>query len=225
MARSARSRQGSFEFTSWGGARAGAGRKRSAPRPRVAHTKREPLAARYPVHVTLRLAPGPPSLRRERTHRALLRALALASEKAGFRCVHYSAQSNHVHLVCEAHGKEALARGLQGLCVRLARGLTRLWSRAGRVFDDRYHARILKGPREVRNALGYVLRNARHHGLQLAADLDPFSSSAWFDGWRRCEHAVEALLPTARTWLLAVGWRRHGLLERDDFPRVTFQGR
>ena len=193
--------------------RVGAGRKRSAPRPRVAHTAREPLAARFPVHVTLRLAPGLPSLRRERTHRALLRALALASAKEGFRCVHYSAQSNHVHLVCEAHGKEMLSRGLQGLCVRLARGLDRLWSRAGRVFEDRYHARILKSPREVRHALGYVLRNARHHGPQPATDLDPLSSSAWFDGWRRCEHALAALLPTARTWLLALGWRRHGLID------------
>jgi hypothetical protein len=188
MTRSKQARQERFEFTSWGGVRVGAGRKRSAPRPRVAHTAREPLAARFPVHVTLRLAPSLPSLRRERTHRALL-------------------------LVCEAHGREMLSRGLQGLCVRLARGLDRLWSRAGRVFEDWYHARILKSPREVRHALGYVLRNARHHGPQLATDLDPLSSSAWFDGWRRCEHALAALLPTARTWLLALGWRRHGLID------------
>jgi hypothetical protein len=44
-------------------------------------------------------------------------------------------------------------------------------------------------PREVRNALRYVLSNYRQHeaerGARLARDwIDPFSSAFWFDGWK-----------------------------------------
>jgi hypothetical protein len=97
--------------------------------------------------------------------------------------------------------------------VRIARALNRLWKRSGRVFADRYHAHVLKTPREVRNALAYVLRNASHHGIHLAGP-DPCSSGAWFDGWRGhvCEF-VASPMPAARTWLLAQGWRRHGLID------------
>ena len=43
--------------------------------------------------------------------------------------------------------------------IRIARVLNKLWRRRGRVFADRYHDRILKTPREVKNALVYVLAN------------------------------------------------------------------
>jgi REP element-mobilizing transposase RayT len=219
MARSKRTSQGCFGFTNWGGARRGAGRKQTSPRPRVAHGAREPLAGYFPVHVTLRLARGLPSLRREKTHREILCVLASASARSSFRCVHYSVQSNHVHLVVEAHDGRELSRGMQALCVRMARALNRAWSRSGSVFDGRYHARILRSPREVRNALAYVLRNAHHHGRTLGTPFDPFSSAAWFDGWRsadprgRDDLASKSALPCARTWLLDRGWRRHGRME------------
>jgi hypothetical protein len=125
-------------------------------------------------------------------------------------------QSNHIHLVCETQDERALGRAIKGLGVRLARGLNRLWRRTGRVIADRYHAHVLATPLEVRRALAYVLHNARRHGIPCAG-LDPCSSGAWFDGWKgvlavgRLEAASP--LPRARTWLLTIGWRRHGLLE------------
>ena len=105
---------------------------------------------------------------------------------------------------------------MKGLCVRIARALNRLWKRAGSVFSDRYHAHVLKTPREVRNALNYVLHNAARHGSRLGGP-DPCSSGAWFDGWRHdlrlARVAPASPLPRAITWLLRVGWRRHGPLD------------
>ncbi len=105
---------------------------------------------------------------------------------------------------------------MKGLAVRIARNLNRLWQRAGRVIADRYHAHVLKAPREVRNALAYLLHNARHHDIHFTG-VDPCSSGVWFDGW---DAGIEVTpswagspLPRARTWLLTIGWRRHGLIE------------
>lgn len=99
--------------------------------------------------------------------------------------------------------------------MRIARALNRLWSRAGAVFADRFHCRALKSPREVRNALNYVLQNAAHHRIHFAGP-DPCSSGEWFEGWKHelLERPLCASpLTRARTWLLTIGWRRHGLIE------------
>ena len=58
------------------------------------------------------------------------------------------------------------------------------------------------------------------------AKLDPASSGRWFDGWKRMAHETRADAATvtrpavarARTWLLTIGWRRHGLLDPADVP-------
>lgn len=211
--------QNTLEYPEWGGARPGAGRKRSSQLARVEHTNRPRISKHVPVHVTLRLKAGLPTLRQGRSHRVLLDALAIASDRGGLRIVHYSAMSNHVHLVCEAEDARSLSRGMQGLCVRIAHGFNRLWKRAGRVFDDRYHARPLKSPREVRNALAYVLLNARHHGIHNPGGIDPYSSCSWFDGWSRRSPAFAAALRScplarARSWLMVAGWRERGLIDR-----------
>ena len=149
-----------FAFMRWGGKRKGAGRKRPVRR-RVSHKARPALAARHPVHVTLRIVRGVPSLRVGSTYRALERAMRAGRERFGLRLVQYSVQSNHVHMLVEAEGRASLSRGMQGLKVRMARALNRVWKRAGTVFADRYHAHVLRTPREVRTALAYVLLNAR----------------------------------------------------------------
>jgi REP element-mobilizing transposase RayT len=203
-----------FAFLRWGGKRKGAGRKRTSEKGSVPHDARPELAARHPVHVTLRLARGLPSLRQRRSHRVLQDAMRARRERLGLRLVQYSVQSNHVHLVVEADGRESLSRGMQGLTVRMARALNRAWTRAGKVFADRHHAHALRTPREVRNALAYVLQNARKHGARLVEAIDPFSSGVWFDGWvdRPVRDDRDSPVTPARTWLLRVGWRWHGAI-------------
>jgi hypothetical protein len=129
-----------------------------------------------------------------------------------------------VHLVVEATDRSALARGMIAVGSRLARAVNRVFGRRGPVLADRYHARIVKTPREVRNIIRYVLLNARKHASQPGKDvlLDPASSARWFDGWRRrgpdVGHVGPSPVARARTWLLRVGWRRHGLLDPADVP-------
>ena len=155
------------------------------------------------------------------------RALGAAKERFDARVIHFSLQSNHLHAIVEARDEHALGRALRGLCVRIARALNRVLERAGRVFADRYHARVLRTPREVRHALAYTLHNARKHGMRIEG-IDPCSSGAAFDGWRdRGVRALAALalsplaeppVSAARSWLLRRGWRRHGLLGIAETP-------
>lgn len=95
--------------------------------------------------------------------------------------------------------------------------MNKLMHRRGAVFADRYHARALSTPLEVRRVIEYVLKNRAHHFGAAAAALDPYSSARWFDGWRTSSKlepdiGTPLVLP-ARSWLLRTGWRRHGLLE------------
>jgi REP-associated tyrosine transposase len=89
------------------------------------------------------------------------------------------------------------------------------------------HVRALRTPREVRNALAYVLLNARKHwkqrtGVAPPVRIDEASSGAWFSGWSRRRWPLSlrdaSCVATARTWLLRVGWQRHGLLDPAEVP-------
>jgi REP element-mobilizing transposase RayT len=156
-------------------------------------------------------------MRSRRAFAVLAAAFAAMREREHFRLVHYSVQSNHLHLLCEARDRTALSRGIQSLAIRVAKRLNSLWQRAGKLFADRYHDRILRSPREVRNALAYVLNNAAKHGVPLARGLpDPCSSGRWFSGWRDAlVHSARPPNPlaAARTWLLSAGWLRCGRVE------------
>lgn len=160
-----RSRQESLHFSERGGARKGAGCKPKGAQPLVSHAKRCELAARHPLHITLRVESNLRSLRTPRAYNALKLALGAGASRHGVRVVEYVVMSNHLHLICETESKPALTRGMKELCVRIARALNRLWARTGSVFADRFHCHVLKTPREVRNALRYVLQNAAHHKI------------------------------------------------------------
>jgi putative transposase len=145
------------------------------------------------------------NLRSRRCFSRLARSFERGRDRFGFRLVHFSVQGNHIHLVVEAQDEGALARGMQGLGVRIAKALNRLMQRKGTVFADHYHARQLRSPTQVANALAYVLLNFLHHfpgeAVRYGDDLrDPFSSA-----WR--ERGRDPPVVPARTWLLAIGWR------------------
>ena len=218
-----------------GGRRRGAGRKPTHPgKRRVRHGARPATDARFPVHVTKRVRGDVARLRGFELCKTLRLAFVLGCRKdvdgAGqFRICQFSIQGNHIHMICEASNATALARGVQGWSVRVARGLNGHLGRIGKVFDDRYHVEVLKNPTQTRNALCYVLLNARRHGVWLDPSLhgmDPFSSSWWFDGWKDPTWKVGLSPPEVRTvaeptsWLLSVGWRRArtGLIAIDETP-------
>ena len=208
----------------WGGRRAGAGRK-PGERPAVRHRSRPDFRRPSPAHVTLRVRPDVPSLRTVPIVREIERSFAVGCERSAFRLTHYSLQGNHAHLIVEADDRKALARGMMAITSRIARAVNKVARRTGRVFADRYHVHLLLTPREVHRALRSVLLNARRHSALARAavarvvQLDPASSARWFDGWNRGERADDhPTVARARTWLLAVGWRRHGLINPADVP-------
>jgi putative transposase len=166
-----------------------------------------------------------------------MRSALAKTSREWFRVIHFSVQSDRVHLIVEADDEIALSRGLAGLSIRLARVINRAAGREGNVFGERYHARELATPRETRDAIVYVLLNRRKHAAKIErasaraipVGIDPMSSGYWFDGWKvpPAAHAPPGWLATdvvpvrpARTWLALKGWRRHGLIEDDERPKL-----
>jgi putative transposase len=187
-----------------------------------------------PAHVTVRVRSGVPSLRRGRFVAELRGTLRRGCERGDFRVLQYSVQADHVHLLVESAGRSALACGMKSIGARLARAIQRAFALAGPVLDGRYHLRVLRTPREVRNAIAYVLLNARHHLRKrfrgsprrpFSVVLDAASSARWFDGWASAVPRVvtapedEPEVARPHTWLARVGWRRHGLIDPAG-PRV-----
>src|SRR5450432_3747876 len=152
----------------------------------VSHLRRS-VDSRVPMHVTMKMRRHVWQLRSRRCFGILERAFYRAARHQDARIVQFSVQHDHVHLVVEATDRRALARVLQGFGISVAKRLNKLMGRTGQVFADRYHARALRTPTEVRRVLAYVLTNGRKHligAIQLRATwVDPCSSGAFFDGW------------------------------------------
>jgi REP element-mobilizing transposase RayT len=170
-----------------------------------------------------------------------MRELAYDEVKGAFRIVHISIQRTHVHLLVEADNKLALSRGMQSFQISAAKHINAAYTvqmrlterRRGSVFPDRFHQEIITSPHQARRALAYVLNNWRKHREDRASfartwNVDPYSSGLQFDGWKQLEaaesrwlgrdgyQALVVYLP--HTWLLGVGWRKHGTLSLSEVP-------
>jgi REP element-mobilizing transposase RayT len=204
-----------------GGKRAGAGRKKKKEgRRNVAHVTRPGLGKRVPVHVTLRMRAGRASLRAQ-VLRNMFATIVKQIRRDDFHVAVFSLQHDHVHLICESEDRAALSSGIRRLAIRFALRMNKLFGRTkGKSWGDRYHRHDLKTPREVRNALVYVLMNAKKHGdcARDARFVDPFSSGAENDVWEDVHAGPANDCEAPRFWLLGVGWRKHGLLRSTEAP-------
>ena len=199
--------------------------RRGVGRPRkkgsISHRARPVFdGGRSPVHVTLRMARTTPNLRSQRGFRCVEHALREEARRGELRVVHYSVQGNHVHLVVEAADRVVLSRRMQGFSIRLARRINRdvMRRKRGTVLGQRYHARVLSTPSEVRHAIAYVLFNrARHVKTTERGLLDPYSSARL-----ETHFAHEVRIPkwspgtgpppvsAPSVWVLRTGYRRAG---------------
>ena len=234
-----------------GGKRENAGRKpNNGVRAGMPHETRPSLLASYPQHVTLRVLPIVHTLRDFDIYPAFQKATITAARHGQnmedgkwFQIVHLSIQSNHVHLLVEASDREALARGMQSFQISAAKWINRAVGkrfkrrRTGSVFADRYYAEPIKSPLQTRRALAYVLNNWRKHERDRTSvsrrwRVDPFSSGVQFTGWQDLvdlglsrwqipEGYVPLTVLEPRTWLLRVGWRRHGLVRCAELPSAS----
>ena len=222
-----------------GGKRPGAGRPPNGEEAGAPHDRRPRLGKSQPVHVTLRVARDVGQLRVREIYRAVRAATLAIAWRDDFRIVHLSIQHDHLHLLVEADDERALSNGVRGFAISAARHINRAVScrrtqpRHGRVFPDRYHETILTSPRQVRNALRYVMTNWKKHREDRRWHarnwlLDPFSSAISFTGWKELEDRAwtwelpatyEPLrVASPRTWLLSRGWQRAGGISLHDRP-------
>ncbi len=224
-------RQQAFRFRTHGGARPGAGRPAAGPRS-IHHDKRIRVVASQPIHVTCRVVANVGNLRRDHVLAALRVATVVVGRYESLRIVHASIQRTHLHLLVEAASGTALTRGISSFMISAARRINRaIRASGGRVFE-RYRARTLTTPREVRNCLAYVLNNWRHHGEDRTRTtarwlVDKYSTAVAFDGWKELGVGVRFATPTGysplavwrpRTWLLSIGWSRQGLVRFHEVP-------
>jgi putative transposase len=192
-----RTRQLPLDFRPHGGPRKGAGRKPAGDKALVSHLARPQFEKPTPAHITLRIDKSVPSLRSSLRFAVVRKCFARSRGRFGLRLVEFTVMSNHLHLVVEADDSKSLSRGLQGLCISLAKSLNFALARSGRIFADHYHSHLLRTPTEVANALEYVQDNAEHHYGE--SGLDWFSSQ---------NPELRELLARPVTWLLNVGWTR-----------------
>ena len=224
-----------MKLNTWGGARKGAGRPKKGFRASEPHKQRPFIKASEPLHVVIRVERDLSGLRKRDIFHAVRDATITTARRENFRIIHVSIQGDHVHLLVEATDRMALARGMQGFQISAAKRINRITvrrgeRRTGRVFSDRYYARVLNSPRSVRHALSYVLNNWRHHGY---ADhhpwyIDPFSSGFTFSGWTELDDSPVLFKPPIpydglvtwlpRTSLLKTGWQRHGTISYEEVP-------
>ncbi|MBX3232801.1 MAG: transposase [Labilithrix sp.] len=182
-----------------------------------------------------------PSFRSQRVAEAIVEQIASAV-KRGVKVVQYSIQEDHLHLMVEGADKQELARGMKLLFSRIAFAVNRVSGRCGSLFRERHHRRPLTTPTEVRNALVYILFNARKHVIgrrdfraAFFSFLDDKSSAPWFTGWAPNAAPPQRLVERSRarwpgapplheptTWLAAHGWRRAtpGHIRFDELPRL-----
>ncbi len=201
----------------WGGKRRGAGRKNKSST--VNHGARQIITHKTPLHITMKLKRGLNGLRTQKMLQQLKTSLGKAKAK-GLRTIHFSLQSNHLHLFAESDSNQALASGMNSFGARFGREIRKRLRGSGSVFNGRYHIHILKTPRETRHALAYVLMNtSKHQGGE--PEYDVYSSNRQFKEWRKLlgskkqfaladgqAEPVPDYLSHPKSWLAGVGWKR-----------------
>ncbi len=114
---------------------------------------------------------------------------------------------------------------VSGLAIRVAKAINSLCRRKGRVFDDRYHARVLRTPTEVRRVRHYVRDNFRKHLRERLQTERTQAEAAWISEGIDNREALRLILqstvwidpcsseaarvdggtwPVGRCWLLSV---------------------
>ena len=158
-----------------GGLRPGCGRKRIHSQG-VAHRRREKITARTALHINFKVRA---SIRNKHCLNILKRAIRNSRSK-GLRVIHFSLQSNHIHLIVEATHNAILTKGMRSLTITFSKGVAR-----GRIQIERYHLHVLKTLRETRNAVHYVLFNEQKHFGLKKAHVNDFSSLGAIRGLRK----------------------------------------
>lgn len=126
----------------------------------IRHIKREEIRRESPLHLTLKL------IRADIQNKIILKALRHAIIRArlqGLKIIHYSLEYDHVHLYAESRGNKILAKAMKALGVSFVKKINRHFKSKGSCYKTRYHLRILKSAREVKNVINYIFKNGIKH--------------------------------------------------------------
>jgi REP element-mobilizing transposase RayT len=146
-----------------GGARKGAGRKPKVEGAKAPHGKREHFAGRLPVQVTLKMRPDVVNLRRDDVFKKIEASLRTGAERDDAKVCDFTVLGDHLHFIVDAANNKAMTSVVSSVAIRIAKQINKLSGRKGRVFNGRFHARVLRSPLEVRNSRRYILNNFRKH--------------------------------------------------------------
>ena len=125
------------------------------------------MTGRTPLHINFKFRK---TIRNKHALKLLKRAL-LNARSQGLSVIHFSLQSNHIHLIIEAQNNHILTKGMRSLNMTFAKGLY-----LGRIQVERYHLHVLKSIQETRNAVRYVLFNKQKHEKGTYSVIDGYSS-------------------------------------------------
>ncbi len=176
------------------------------------------------MHVTVRLRDGLPNLRRRDVYEVLRKAFRLGCDRFGFRLAAYSVQHHHLHLVCEAPSAAALGHGMQGLGIRVAKGINHVRGMHGTIYRERYFARELRSLADTRNVLRYVSRNDRKHDsaqVDWAGRVDPCTSFYFWTDHRLFADETAPVVEACTSYLKAALRLELGLRGPPPAPRAA----
>jgi hypothetical protein len=127
----------------------------------VPHLERPALGRDEAAHVTWKALPDLGDLGRTQMIAAVAEACAEGDGRFGLEILHVGVIDTEIHVVCKAPGRRALAHGLQGLGIRIAKSMNRVLRRKGKAFADRYAVEVLDAPRDIDALVARDLADAR----------------------------------------------------------------
>jgi len=117
----------------------------------VSHKARPRFAGRTALHVILRLSDHV-RLANTSVRRAVLEALREGRELHGLHVIEVGRLKDQLHLIAEAESNASLSRGMQGLSIRIAKGINRAVGAKGSIFSDHFEAFVLRSSKDLRTA-------------------------------------------------------------------------
>ncbi|HPH70347.1 MAG TPA: hypothetical protein PLF40_31575 [Kofleriaceae bacterium] len=176
--------------SNWGGARPGAGRKRFSNE--LPHHAREKFDKRSPVLVTVAVGADGPNLRDPRWYPVIESVLRVVADDADAPICEFVALRDRLCFLVDAANSQALTHVMSSVIIRVARRFNAATERSGRLFADRYMARLLPNADAVaearalirdghRNALREQLANSKMAPSKREAAQAIVNNKAWVD--------------------------------------------
>lgn len=140
----------------------------------IRHTTREVIKKKTALHLTIKVRPNKADIKSKAVLKALHHAIKRARLKK-LKIIHYTLEYNHLHLLVETSGNQALHSGMQALGISLSKAINRIKFCSGGVYKHRYHLRVITSLRDYKNVLNYILNNGVKH-KRTSSVLDPYNS-------------------------------------------------